>query len=72
MSHSGGRGSVPCYPSTAVCLVGKKKKKWHWNKLFSEYFGFPLSALFYQCIHSAWTHFKSEFKTKKVYTYIQK
>jgi hypothetical protein len=23
--------------------------KWHWDRFFSEYFGFPLSISFYQC-----------------------
>jgi hypothetical protein len=23
--------------------------KWHWNRFFPEYFGFPLSVSFHQC-----------------------
>jgi hypothetical protein len=52
-----------------VYLVGEKVAL---AQFFSECFCLPLSALFYQCICSSWTNFKSEFKTEKIYAYIQK
>ena len=43
-SHSGGPGSVPGHSMWDLWWT-----KWHWDRFFPEYFGFPLSILFHRC-----------------------
>ena len=49
--------AVSCRPPTAEARVRSRGQsiwdlwwaKWHWDRFFSEYFGFPLSLLFHRC-----------------------
>ena len=43
-SHRGGPGSIPSQSMWDLWW-----KKWHWDKFFPEYFGFPMSISFHQC-----------------------
>jgi hypothetical protein len=39
--------------------------KWHWDRFFPEYFGFPLSVSFHQC-SITWKNKKNAHSTKEV------
>jgi hypothetical protein len=43
-SHRGGPGSIPGQSMWDLWWT-----KWHWDRFFSEYFGFPLSISFHRC-----------------------
>jgi hypothetical protein len=43
-SHRGGPGSI-----TGQSMWDLWWTKWHWDRLFPEYFGFPPSISFYRC-----------------------
>ena len=42
-AHHGGMGSIP-----AQFMWGLWSTKWHWDRFFSEYYGFPLPVPFHQ------------------------
>jgi hypothetical protein len=43
-SHRGGPGSIP-----GQSMWGLWWTKWHWDRFFPEFFGFPLSNSFHRC-----------------------
>jgi hypothetical protein len=43
-SHCGDSGLIP-----GQCMWGSYWTKWHWGRVFSEYFAFPLSVSFHKC-----------------------